>query len=725
MSTTRLDSFISALTELIEHTQDEAHILQAGRALLHDLVQQDDWLPDCYAQPDPQRYQQYCLYVDPLERFSVVSFVWGPGQATPIHDHTVWGLIGMLRGSERCQAYAPDAQGVYQPNGAEQTLLPGHVEAVSPRIGDVHKVWNALSDQASISIHVYGADIGQVQRWVYPPEGGRKSFVSGYSPARPLASDAVAQALAAALPLTTPAEVRAALLAREEIALLDVREEDPFAQYHPLFAANLPLGRLEADAWRRVPRRDTRVVVYDHGESLAEPAARLLQRLGYSRVSLLSGGLNGWIAAGGEVFKDVNVPSKSFGELVESQRHTPSLPAPEVQAMIQQGADMVVLDARRFDEYQTMSIPGGISVPGAELVLRARSLAPNPKTQIIVNCAGRTRSIIGTQSLINAGIPNPVAALRNGTIGWTLADQVLDHGASRRFGPVPEEERVQAATAARDVATRAGVRFIDRQTLQQLMTEGLRTTQLLDVRTPEEYLQGHWPGATSAPGGQLVQETDHTVPVRGARIILYDNDGVRACMSASWLAQMAWEVYVLEDVRPADLSESGPLALPQPPATAPVVEVTAQRLREWLQQPGTQVVDVGASAAFVKGHIPGANWLLRSQFDQDVARLPRAARVVVTCADGRASRYAVAPLLARLPKGTQVVWLAGGTQAWQAAGGALTSGEAGMLSARIDRYRRPYEGTGNAREAMQGYLDWEFGLVAQLGRDGTHGFRVI
>ena len=139
----------------------------------------------------------------------------------------------------------------------------------------------------------------------------------------------------------------------------------------------------------------------------------------------------------------------------------------------------------------------------------------------------------------------------------------------------------------------------------------------------------------------------------------------------------------------------------------------------------TVVVDTGSSAAFVKAHIPGALWLLRSRFQQDVARLPAAARVVVTCPDGRLSRHAVAPLRALLPPTTQVLWLVGGTQAWQAAGGAVENTETGVISERIDRYRRPYEGTNNPREAMQGYLDWEFGLVEQLGRDGTHGFHVI
>ncbi|RKJ93837.1 rhodanese-like domain-containing protein, partial [Alicycliphilus denitrificans] len=230
----------------------------------------------------------------------------------------------------------------------------------------------------------------------------------------------------------TPAQVRQALQGGHEIALLDVREEAPFAQGHPLWAANLPAGRIELDAWPRIPRRDTPIALYDDGEGLAAPAARTLRALGYTRVHLLAGGLRGWKSAGLELFIDVNVPSKAFGEWLEAERHTPSLPAEEVRALIDAGADVVVLDARRWDEYQTMSIPTAVSVPGAELVLRAQALAPSPATHIVVNCAGRTRSIVGTQSLVNAGLPNRVTALRNGTIGWLLAGQRLDHGASRR-----------------------------------------------------------------------------------------------------------------------------------------------------------------------------------------------------------------------------------------------------------------------------------------------------
>jgi len=529
-----------------------------------------------------------------------------------------------------------------------------------------------------------------------------------------------------AIATTTTRQVRQALLDRQEIALLDVREEAPFAQGHPLFAANLPAGRIELDAWTRIPRRATAIVVYDNGEGLAEPSAHALRALGYTDVSLLAGGLQGWKDAGGEIFIDVNVPSKAFGELVESERHTPSLPAEEVQALLAANADVVVLDARRFDEYQTMNIPGGISVPGAELVLRAQALAPDPATRIIVNCAGRTRSIIGTQSLVNAGLPNPVAALRNGTIGWLLAGQTLEHGADRRFVPVAPEQRAAAATRARAVADRAGVRRASAADLARFAVEVGRTTYRFDVRTPEEYEAGHLPGFRSAPGGQLVQETDHAAPVRGARIVLTDDDGARANMTASWLAQMGWDVWVLDgtDIGNGALETGQPASL-APEPHGPLTWVAPRQLARWLQEEPeghTAVLDFTASAQYVRRHIPGAWFALRSQLDEALRTMPPASRYVLTCGTSALARYA-AEAVARLT-GAPTAVLQGGTQAWIDEGLPLEHGETRLASPRIDRYRRPYEGTDAPREAMQGYLDWEFGLVEQLARDGTHGFAV-
>lgn len=518
------------------------------------------------------------------------------------------------------------------------------------------------------------------------------------------------------------ADIRKALLAGEEVALVDVREEAPFAEAHPLFAANIPLSKLELEVLSRIPRRDTAITIYDNGEGLVQPALAHLSDLGYSDVKLLEGGLQGWRDAGGELFIDVNVPSKAFGELVEHHRHTPSLAAEEVKQLLDSKADVVVLDARRFDEYQTMSIPTGVSVPGAELVLRARELAPDPKTRIIVNCAGRTRSIIGTQSLVNAGLPNPISALRNGTIGWLLAGQTLDHGQARRFPAVSDKTLETARADARKVADKAGVKRGTRADLHTWQSETTRTTYLFDVRTPEEFEAGHLPGARSTPGGQLVQETDHYASVRGARIALADDDGVRANMSASWLAQLGWEVFVLDDLRPQDFSEKGAWNAPIPTPWQ-VEEISADTLQQWQQHGGVAVLDFTASANYVKQHIPGAWWTLRADLSNALRKIPAAERYVLTCGSSKLARLAVPEVEALT--GKPVFLLKDGTASWIAAGFELESGESHLASPRIDRYRRPYEGTDAPREAMQAYLDWEFGLVEQLGRDGTHGFKVI
>jgi rhodanese-related sulfurtransferase len=351
------------------------------------------------------------------------------------------------------------------------------------------------------------------------------------------------------------------LLLRDEVALLDLRHEAAFATGHPLFAANMAADRIALEAGTRLPRKDVPIVVYDAGEGLVPQAADRLRALGYTNVRQLDGGLQAWQRAGYELFQDVNSYAKAFGELVESRRHTPSLSADEVAALIASKANIRVLDVRRFDEYATMNIPGSISVPGAELVLRAISAAPDPETTIIVNCAGRTRSIIGTQSLINAGVANKVVALRNGTIGWTLAKQNLEHGADRR-GEIGAFEG--ATTNAREVAYRAGVRHVGMEEAKALEAQTHRTLYRFDVRSAEEYAAGHIGGFRHYPGGQLVQESDMAAPVRGARILLTDDRGVRADMTASWLAQMGWQTYVLDGGYDHQLEVGPPAVLPKP-----------------------------------------------------------------------------------------------------------------------------------------------------------------
>jgi rhodanese-related sulfurtransferase len=363
------------------------------------------------------------------------------------------------------------------------------------------------------------------------------------------------------IPTVTPSQVRSMLLLRQEIALLDLRHEAVYATGHPLFAANMAADRIALEAGARLPRKDVPIVVYDAGEGLVTEAASRFAALGYSDIRMLEGGLEAWRDAGLEIFIDVNSYAKAFGELVEHRRRTPSLGAEEVAALMANEADIRILDVRRPDEYATMNIPGSLSVPGAELVLRASHVAPDPGTTIVVNCAGRTRSIIGAQSLINAGIANKVVALRNGTIGWTLANQTLEHGADRHGGLGPFDD---AKDKAREVAYSTGVRHLQPSEATALERDTARTLYRFDVRPVEDHAAGHIPGFRHYPGGQLVQEIDMAAPVRGARILLTDDKDARADMTASWLAQMGWDVYVLVGGYDGALEAGLPQVLPKP-----------------------------------------------------------------------------------------------------------------------------------------------------------------
>ncbi len=531
------------------------------------------------------------------------------------------------------------------------------------------------------------------------------------------------------VPLRHVAQLQEALRNGGEVALVDLREEAVFATGHPLFAVNLSLSKLEIEVPDRLPRRDVPITLYDNGEfwdaaqgiRKTTRAVATLQALGYVDIALLAGDLDGWKEAGGELFIDVNAPAKAFGEWVDHHYHTPSFTAEQVQALQAQNANVAILDVRRFDEFNTMSIPGGSSVPGGELVLRLRDAVPDPQTQVVINCAGRTRSIIGTQSLINAGIPNPVAALRNGTIGWTLAGQKLAHQQQASFTALSEASREAVADNTRTLAARAGVKRITSEQLADWQQEASRTLYLFDVRTAEEFAAGHIPGARHVPGGQLIQETDHYASVRGARIVLSDDQRVRAEMAASWLAQMNWEVAVL-DVSASAYSEPGNWSATV--AAAPAVEeVTPQQLRGWLAEGDTGVIDLTTSANFRQRRIPGALWATRANIAQVLRQHPAVKRWVVTCTSGLLARYAVTEV-AEL-SGLPAYLLLKGTVGWIDAHLPLEHGESVWTENAHDRYRRPYEGTDVSPQAMQDYLDWEYSLVAQLEKDGTHGFRLL
>jgi rhodanese-related sulfurtransferase len=531
----------------------------------------------------------------------------------------------------------------------------------------------------------------------------------------------------------TPAELKAMLRAGRsdgaELALLDVREEGRFAARHLLFAVPLPLSRLELRIRALVPRLGTRVVLVDDDDGLAARAADKLAAWGYTDVALLEGGNAAWQAAGYELFSGMNVPSKAFGEFVEHTYGTPSV-APEELAAMQAGpGKLVILDSRPMDEYAAMNIPGGVNVPGAELVYRVHALAPEPETTVVVNCAGRTRSIIGAQSLINAGIPNKVVALRNGTMGWHLAGLELEHG-QRRTAPAPGPQAVkQARAAARRVAARFGVRSVDAATLQRWQGEAAqRTLYVLDVRLPEEYEAGHLPGARNAPGGQLVQATDTYVGTRGARLVLVDDTEVRATMTASWLIQMGWpDVFVLAGGLPAPAPEGGLERGPHRPEVPGLAEAHAEEIDgpalaarlEGVDAPA--VIDLAGSPAYRSGHVPGAWFAVRSELPQALARAGSSGAVVLTSPDGVLARLAAPEAAAAGVARVQV--LAGGTDAWRAAGRPLAEGRERMASEPLDVFPKPYERDGGVESAMKEYLTWEVALVEQIERDGDAVFQ--
>ena len=516
--------------------------------------------------------------------------------------------------------------------------------------------------------------------------------------------------------------LRVALKAGDEIALLDLREQGEFGTCHLFWAVNAPLSRLEFEVPRLVPRAATPIVITTAGDAgLASRGAAALADLGYTDVTICPDTPDDWAAAGFTLYSGINVPSKAFGEAVEHHYGTPSVPASELKAMQDRGDDLVVLDSRTFAEYHNMNIPRGVSVPGGELAYRVRDLAPSEDTLVVVNCAGRTRSILGAQSVINAGIPNRVVALENGTMGWHLAGLELEHGRVDRFAS-GDPETLAAAIAMRDrIAAAHGVETVDRARLAEWQQEaGRRTLYLLDVRDPDEFAAGHLPGSRSAPGGQLIQATDFQIGVPNGRIVLIDDTGVRATMTAHWLVQMGYpEVYVLDGGVAGDAVSGADTEMPA--GAAPTIDVGGLAGR--LADADMFVLDLGESRVFRKGHVPGAKWAIRSRIAATGPALPDQGTLVLTSDDGRLAALAVAE--ARALTNAEVRVLAGGTKAWVAAGHATEADPAYPADADcIDVYLRAYDRNTDVEARMQEYIDWEVALIEQIAADDDVAFRL-
>ncbi|WP_420349559.1 rhodanese-like domain-containing protein [Pelagibius sp.] len=491
-----------------------------------------------------------------------------------------------------------------------------------------------------------------------------------------------------------------------EIAFIDVREHGQYGEGHPFFSVNIPYSVFEARIAALLPCRSVRCVLLDDGDGTAEKAASVLSAMDYSSVQVLQGGAAAWTAAGFTLFKGVNVPSKAFGELVEHDLGTPSISAEDLRRLQERGEPVTVLDGRAPDEFRRMSLPGARSCPNAELAYRLKQIVADPTTPIVVNCAGRTRSIIGAQTLRELGTANPVFALRNGTQGWRLAGFELDRGMTPDALPVPTAAELSATRRQADkLIEDFGLATVDRDTLQAWQADDELTTYLFDVRTQEEYERAHLPGARHAPGGQLVQATDEKVAVRGARIVLSDDTRLRAATSALWLTGMGHRVWILDE----DASKGS--ARGPEEADGGIGNTMGLDDLKTATSAGAVLLDASRGMDYRSAHVDGALWATRARLDR--LQLPKGTPIVVT---GR-SRTLMAGVMKDLTAmGYDSLDCVQGTpESWQAAGLALAQTPGVPSEADcIDHLFFVHDRHDDNFEASRRYLAWELGLLDQL-----------
>ncbi len=333
-------------------------------------------------------------------------------------------------------------------------------------------------------------------------------------------------------------EAAAILIDEDEMAFLDIRELVPFGAGHPLLATNLPLSRMELTIPKLVPRRTTRIVLTDGGDATAVLAAERLERLGYSNLAVLEGGAPAWAEAGFKLFPEIEVPTKGFGAFARRFGRPTFITPQELDRALRSDEDWIVLDSRPPAEYRRGNIPGSIDVPGADVVRCFDDLVPDASTKVVINCMSATRGILGGLSLRAAGVPNDVYVLHHGTRGWLLNGFELETNASRFPRPVSTAALDKSKARAMRMAEDAGLLRLDATTLERWRRDDHRTTYVFDVRSETEYAAGHLIGSCNAPHGTIVMSPDQFFATLKARIVLVDDDTVRATVTALWLAQM-------------------------------------------------------------------------------------------------------------------------------------------------------------------------------------------
>ncbi|MGH7775191.1 MAG: rhodanese-like domain-containing protein [Candidatus Binatia bacterium] len=501
-------------------------------------------------------------------------------------------------------------------------------------------------------------------------------------------------------------------------ALFDVREPGEYNAGHISGATLLPRRDIEFRIADLIPVRDTPIFVAGDLDERDKLAATTIRRIGYKNVHVLEGGFPAWAEAGCPTATGVNVPSKEFGERVHIECAVPEIEPHELNRRAALGERITILDARTPEEYSRFCIPGGINVPGGELILRTADLMKDPKTTVVVNCAGRTRSIIGTETLRFLGLSN-VYALKNGTMGWLLAGLDLEQQPNRETPQPSPESRHEAEALAARIVKEEKIPFMSVSELRDLIHR--RHTQILypiDVRSSEEYLSGHIPGFLWIPGGQAVQRADDYIAVRNGTIVFTCDRQARATMTAHWYRRMGFnDVRVLKGGVQAWVESGLELEKGHPSrailglerAAAMVRFVATQGLAERIAEPSNMLVlDVGTSLEYKGGHLLGALWISRGWLELKIpplfARLDQP--IGVTCPTGEQSTLAAVTLTELGFRNLFV--LEGGVKNWQREKRPL---ETGLTRALIEPNDVVISASATGdKEAMRRYLNWEIEL---------------
>lgn len=515
--------------------------------------------------------------------------------------------------------------------------------------------------------------------------------------------------------LISPTEAQDRICGADEVGLIDLREAGQFGEDHALFAVPLPWSRLELEIGALVPRRDAALILVDAGDGVAERAATRLETMGYADISVIQGGMPGWAAAGLPVYKGVNVPSKTLGELVEAIWHPAMIRPEDLAAWQRDRRDFRFFDARPPAEYQKMRVPGSVCLPNGELAHRAATLPQD--APVVITCAGRTRGIVGAIGMRLAGYQGQVFALENGTQGWALSGEVLDRGNDVPPFPDLDPAALAASRAAADriIASHAIPR-IATSDLAALRAEGGRTTYLFDTRSAAEAKADPVAAAVHAPSGQLAQATDQWIGLRRARVVLCCDTGLRSALAAFWLRQLGYDAQVLVIDDALRAMPAPPPAAPKPPAT-----ISAEDALKLMHR-GAALIDLRSSADFRKGHVAGARWSRRPLLPALVGRC-KPAVAILFAGDPREAVLAASDLQELGVPSVRIV--AGGVEAMVAAGAAReVTPNTPTDEERIDHLFFVHDRHDGNLDASRRYLEWETGLVAQLSPAERAQFRL-